>query len=231
MQHNWHETPQPRPYYQPRTPSAYSRQRRPGYPPLFPSALPPTPPARLPVMQTNETRGGMGSVLSSLVGQAGASGGGIASSGLNFTSMLVNAQKAIQTAQTVLPMIQQFGPLVKNAPSLLNSLKGFQETAETKKKDDETNLKGEELNEEKKQDMDNGDNSTVAQTEIPDKSSRTVTSGTHRSDSDEHKQKLVVSEPKAEEKDVPANQKKKLSVHHDAEAAPVTRPSMPRLYI
>ncbi|MDT8861764.1 YqfQ family protein [Alkalihalobacillus sp. MEB130] len=41
-----------------------------------------------------------------------------AGGGMNFTTMLTNAQKVLGLTHQVVPMIQQYGPLIRNAPAL-----------------------------------------------------------------------------------------------------------------
>jgi hypothetical protein len=41
-----------------------------------------------------------------------------AQGGLNFTTILTNAQRVLGLTQQVVPMIQQYGPLIRNAPAI-----------------------------------------------------------------------------------------------------------------
>ncbi len=68
--------------------------------------------------------GGLGGASGS-AGTAGAAGNSLmsglssaAGSGMNFTTMLTNAQKVLGLTHQVVPMIQQYGPLVRNAPAI-----------------------------------------------------------------------------------------------------------------
>ncbi|MFC0473493.1 VrrA/YqfQ family protein [Halalkalibacter kiskunsagensis] len=77
---------------------------------------------------TQALRGG--GLLSRLFGLGGGSAqatgssfmGGVptaaTSGGLNFTTILTNAQRVLGLTQQVVPMIQQYGPLIRNAPTI-----------------------------------------------------------------------------------------------------------------
>lgn len=68
--------------------------------------------------------GGLGGASNTAAGPAmgGLSSAG-AAGGLNFTSMLTNAQKVLGLTQQVMPMVQQYGPLIRNAPALLKIMR------------------------------------------------------------------------------------------------------------
>ncbi|WP_332632136.1 VrrA/YqfQ family protein [Halalkalibacter flavus] len=73
-------------------------------------------------------RGGGGflsRILGGLGGAQGAAGnpmmGGFLSAGgggMNFSTLLTNAQKVLGLTHQVVPMIQQYGPLIRNAPTI-----------------------------------------------------------------------------------------------------------------
>lgn len=51
--------------------------------------------------------------------------------GMNFTTMLTNAQKVLGLGQQVLPMVQQYGPLIRNAPALLKLMRSSDSNSDT----------------------------------------------------------------------------------------------------
>ncbi|WP_227934951.1 YqfQ family protein [Alkalihalobacillus deserti] len=75
--------------------------------------------------------GGLGGASNAASGPAmgGLSSAG-AAGGMNFTSMLTNAQKVLGLTQQVMPMVQQYGPLIRNAPALLKLMRSNNSTDE-----------------------------------------------------------------------------------------------------
>ncbi|TSB46740.1 VrrA/YqfQ family protein [Alkalicoccobacillus porphyridii] len=51
-------------------------------------------------------------------GVANATAGGGFLSGINFSSLLQNAQRIMGITQQVVPMVQQYGPIIRNAPAI-----------------------------------------------------------------------------------------------------------------
>lgn len=62
-------------------------------------------------------RGAAQSAGSSLLG-GGLPSAAAASGGMNFSSMLTNAQKVLGLTQQVMPMVHQYGPLIRNMPMI-----------------------------------------------------------------------------------------------------------------
>ncbi|MCM2677830.1 YqfQ family protein [Alkalicoccobacillus plakortidis] len=62
--------------------------------------------------------GGASSALQASAFPTATASGGSFLSGINFTSLLQNAQRIMGITQQVMPMVQQYGPIIRNAPTL-----------------------------------------------------------------------------------------------------------------
>ncbi|MDQ0205561.1 VrrA/YqfQ family protein [Alkalicoccobacillus murimartini] len=81
--------------------------------------------------------GGAGSALaSSAFPSTAAAGGGSFLSGINFSSILQNAQRIMGITQQVMPMVQQYGPIIRNAPTLWRIMRSQSSEQETEPNDE-----------------------------------------------------------------------------------------------
>ncbi|MFC0558065.1 VrrA/YqfQ family protein [Halalkalibacter alkalisediminis] len=71
--------------------------------------------------------GGGASNMASAPAMGGFSSAG-AAGGMNFTTILTNAQKVLGLTQQVMPMIHQYGPLIRNAPALWKIMRSTNST-------------------------------------------------------------------------------------------------------
>ncbi|MBP3951276.1 VrrA/YqfQ family protein [Bacillus suaedae] len=83
-------------------------------------------------------RGAAQSAGSSLLG--GGLQSAAASGGMNFSSMLTNAQKVVGLTQQVMPMVHQYGPLIRNMPMIWKIMRSNNSSDV-----EETPLSGEEI--------------------------------------------------------------------------------------
>lgn len=64
-------------------------------------------------------------------GGAGLGPGSSAAGGINWTTMLTNAQRILGLTQQVVPMVQQYGPLVRNLPTIWRIMRSSSDGQET----------------------------------------------------------------------------------------------------
>ncbi|MCM3712855.1 YqfQ family protein [Halalkalibacter oceani] len=64
-------------------------------------------------------------------GAVGLGPGSAAAGGINWTTMLTNAQRVLGLTQQVVPMVQQYGPLVRNLPTIWRIMRSSSDEQET----------------------------------------------------------------------------------------------------